>query len=256
MGCGPISSYIALLVSWSRRVKIPSPVSGIAEIVHTIHHTYHVPSPPDYVKVHVPGPTVVKPVREPRDPEGVHDSPWIWRFLVNTEVGGCNDEDEVKIACWWLEVLNFFGSEIWMPWTFFRCKNRGCQTNSPFDFHYHNFQNSVPPFVTVPNSSLFPQNLPSKMLNEFLQVLSLEPMQSQRRLKQHPGRRAWQGGCSRERATTGTRGHGSSVGEIYWKKDEVLPPKHRQIGARLFFDMFFSQLATSEMLWTSKKLRK
>ena len=34
------------------------------EIVHTIHHTYHVPSPPQYVHVHMPGPTVVKPVGE------------------------------------------------------------------------------------------------------------------------------------------------------------------------------------------------
>lgn len=33
--------------------------------MHTIHHTYHVPSPPTYEKVHVPGPTVVKPVRKP-----------------------------------------------------------------------------------------------------------------------------------------------------------------------------------------------
>ena len=32
------------------------------EIIHTIHHSYHVPSPPQYVHVHVPGPTVVKPV--------------------------------------------------------------------------------------------------------------------------------------------------------------------------------------------------
>jgi len=75
IGSGPISSNIALLGGVDPGgQKIPSPVSGFAEIVHTIHHTYHVPSPPDYVKVHVPGPTVVKPVREPRDPEGVHDS--------------------------------------------------------------------------------------------------------------------------------------------------------------------------------------
>ena len=57
------------------------------------------PSPPDYVKVHVPGPTVVKPVREPWDSEGVHDSGGFEGYLVNTEVGGCDDEDEVKIAC-------------------------------------------------------------------------------------------------------------------------------------------------------------
>ena len=37
------------------------------EIVHTIHHTYHVPSPPQYVHVHMPGPTVVKPVGLPRN---------------------------------------------------------------------------------------------------------------------------------------------------------------------------------------------
>ena len=87
-GCGPISSYIALLGGVShRRVKNPIPVSGIAEIVHTIHHTYHVPSPPDYVKVHVPGPTVVKPVREPWDSEGVHDSGGFEGYLVNTECG-------------------------------------------------------------------------------------------------------------------------------------------------------------------------
>ena len=33
-----------------------------AEIVRTIHHSYHVPSAPQYVHVHVPGPTVLKPV--------------------------------------------------------------------------------------------------------------------------------------------------------------------------------------------------
>ena len=36
-----------------------------AEIVKTIHHTYHVPSPPRYVHVPVPGPTVVKNVWKP-----------------------------------------------------------------------------------------------------------------------------------------------------------------------------------------------
>ena len=33
-----------------------------AKIVKTIHHSYHVPSPPQYVHVPEPGPTVVKPV--------------------------------------------------------------------------------------------------------------------------------------------------------------------------------------------------
>ena len=37
-----------------------------AQIVKTIRHTYHVPSPPQYVHVPVPGPTVVKPVGKPR----------------------------------------------------------------------------------------------------------------------------------------------------------------------------------------------
>ena len=37
-------------------------VRSSAEIVHTIHHSYHVPSRPQYVRVHVPGPTVLKPV--------------------------------------------------------------------------------------------------------------------------------------------------------------------------------------------------
>eukprot|EP00913_Durusdinium_trenchii_P000770 g718.t1 len=33
-----------------------------APIIHTIHHSYHVPSPPQYVHVTVPGPTITKPV--------------------------------------------------------------------------------------------------------------------------------------------------------------------------------------------------
>lgn len=44
------------------KVPVPEPMPTHAPIVHTIHHSYHVPSPPKYVKVHVPGPTVVKPV--------------------------------------------------------------------------------------------------------------------------------------------------------------------------------------------------
>ncbi|CAK9037570.1 unnamed protein product [Durusdinium trenchii] len=44
------------------RVPVPEPMPAHAPIIHTIHHTYHVPSPPQYVHVQVPGPTVVKPV--------------------------------------------------------------------------------------------------------------------------------------------------------------------------------------------------
>mmetsp|Transcript_3152 Transcript_3152/g.4524 ORF Transcript_3152/g.4524 Transcript_3152/m.4524 type:complete len:785 (+) Transcript_3152:52-2406(+) len=44
------------------KVPVPEPMPTHAPIVHTIHHTYHVPSPPQYVHVHMPGPTVVKPV--------------------------------------------------------------------------------------------------------------------------------------------------------------------------------------------------
>eukprot|EP00435_Cladocopium_sp_Y103_P012625 s3996_g3.t1 len=57
------------------KVPVPEPMPTHPPIVHTIHHRYHVPSPPKYVKVHVPGPTVVKrvvvqdrvpvPVKEP-----------------------------------------------------------------------------------------------------------------------------------------------------------------------------------------------
>ena len=36
-----------------------------AEIVKNVQHTYHVPSPPQYVHVPEPGPTVVKPVLWP-----------------------------------------------------------------------------------------------------------------------------------------------------------------------------------------------
>eukprot|EP00435_Cladocopium_sp_Y103_P056687 s1113_g19.t1 len=51
------------------RVPVPEPMPTHAPIVHTIHHAYHVPSPPQYVHVHVPGPTVVKHVTVP---ETVH----------------------------------------------------------------------------------------------------------------------------------------------------------------------------------------
>jgi len=44
------------------RVPVPEPMPAHAPIVKTIHHTYRVPSPPVYQHVHVPGPTVVKPV--------------------------------------------------------------------------------------------------------------------------------------------------------------------------------------------------
>eukprot|EP00913_Durusdinium_trenchii_P016135 g15164.t1 len=44
------------------KVPVPEPMPTHAPIVHTIHHTYHVPSPPQYVHVQMPGPTVVKPV--------------------------------------------------------------------------------------------------------------------------------------------------------------------------------------------------
>eukprot|EP00913_Durusdinium_trenchii_P001160 g1067.t1 len=47
------------------RVPVPEPMPTHAPIVKTIHHTYHVPSPPQYVHVPVPGPTVVKPVVVP-----------------------------------------------------------------------------------------------------------------------------------------------------------------------------------------------
>ena len=58
---------------WSTILTLPDLNFGMpgqkpalsAEIVHTIHHTYHVPSPPQYVHVNVPGPTVVKPVWKP-----------------------------------------------------------------------------------------------------------------------------------------------------------------------------------------------
>ena len=43
-------------------VPVPDPMPAHAPIIHTIHHPYHVPSPPEYVHVNVPGPTVVKPV--------------------------------------------------------------------------------------------------------------------------------------------------------------------------------------------------
>jgi len=44
------------------RVPVPEPMPTHPPIVHTIHHSYHVPSRPQYVRVHVPGPTVLKPV--------------------------------------------------------------------------------------------------------------------------------------------------------------------------------------------------
>ncbi|CAL1161428.1 unnamed protein product [Cladocopium goreaui] len=47
------------------RVPVPEPMPTHSPIVKTIHHTYHVPSPPQYVHVHVPGPTVVKHVAVP-----------------------------------------------------------------------------------------------------------------------------------------------------------------------------------------------
>ncbi|CAK8995411.1 unnamed protein product [Durusdinium trenchii] len=47
------------------RVPVPEPMPTHAPIVKTIRHTYHVPSPPQYVHVPVPGPTVVKPVVVP-----------------------------------------------------------------------------------------------------------------------------------------------------------------------------------------------
>ena len=39
------------------RVPVPEPMPAHAPIIHTIHHTYHVPSPPQYVHVQVPGQT-------------------------------------------------------------------------------------------------------------------------------------------------------------------------------------------------------
>ncbi|CAK9036646.1 unnamed protein product [Durusdinium trenchii] len=44
------------------RVPVPEPMPAHAPIIHNVQHTYHVPSPPQYVHVEVPGPTVVKPV--------------------------------------------------------------------------------------------------------------------------------------------------------------------------------------------------
>eukprot|EP00913_Durusdinium_trenchii_P019055 g17908.t2 len=44
------------------KVPVPEPMPTHAPIIHTIQHSYHVPSPPTYVKVNVPGPKIVKPV--------------------------------------------------------------------------------------------------------------------------------------------------------------------------------------------------
>ena len=41
-------------------------ILSLAQIIHTIHHSYHVPSPPQYVHVDVPGPTVTKQAWWPR----------------------------------------------------------------------------------------------------------------------------------------------------------------------------------------------
>lgn len=58
------------------RVPVPEPMPTHAPIVRTIHRTYHVPSPPNYVHVHVPGPTVVKPVVvHDRVPVPFHEPP-------------------------------------------------------------------------------------------------------------------------------------------------------------------------------------
>ena len=58
------------------RVPVPEPMPTHAPIVHTVKHTYHVPSPPEYVHVHVPGPTVVKHVTVPeRVPVPVPEPP-------------------------------------------------------------------------------------------------------------------------------------------------------------------------------------
>ena len=67
----------------------------VSEIVKTIHHTYHVPSPPVYQHVHVPGPTVVKPVRDA----------WClgWRWQV-TLTGICK-------WCWW--EVDYFSPTFW-----------------------------------------------------------------------------------------------------------------------------------------------
>eukprot|EP00913_Durusdinium_trenchii_P029569 g27715.t2 len=49
------------------KVPVPEPMPTHPPIVKTIHHTYHVPSPPRYVHVPVPGPTVVKNVVVPEN---------------------------------------------------------------------------------------------------------------------------------------------------------------------------------------------
>ena len=38
------------------RVPVPEPMPAHAPIIHNVQHTYHVPSPPQYVHVEVPGP--------------------------------------------------------------------------------------------------------------------------------------------------------------------------------------------------------
>ena len=54
--------YHTVVKTQEVKVPVPEPMPTHPPIVKTVKHTYHVPSPPKYVHVHEPGPTVVKPV--------------------------------------------------------------------------------------------------------------------------------------------------------------------------------------------------